>query len=253
MHIDPHKFGLKINNMPPEINNKLNPKHTKDFSSYIKRKSDEGKYRVEITIGSKTIRIDVFPTVFPPDYAPSSESVFEAFGDLKGKIVADIGTGTGIQAIVATLAGADHVDASDINPQAVICAENNIRLNGLEEKISCFNSDLFSKYPVCKYDLIIANLPFVNFNVAGNFVDRALYDNDFLVHKRFFGEAKNFLASDGQIYLPHANLQSAESSNPRHDFEIMEQMIYDFGYEIIDRTEKIRDGFAWINYKLKLK
>ena len=232
---------------------KINPKHTKDFSDFINKKSEEGTYRVEIKIGDKIIPIDVFPRVFPPDYAPSSESVFEAFGDLKGRTVADIGTGTGIQAIVAAIAGADHVDASDINQQAVICTESNVLLNGLGDKISCFYSDLFSKLPARKYDLIIANLPFVNFEATDDLVDRSLYDNDFKVHKRFFMEAKDFLAPGGKIYLPHANLQSAGTPNPKHEFEIMEQMIYEFGYEVTGRTERTRDGFVWINYKFKLK
>lgn len=232
---------------------KINPEHTKKFSSFLKNKSVEGIYRTKINFEDKTVLIDVFPTVFPPDHAPSSKSVFETFGDLKGFNVADIGCGTGIQSIIASLAGAVHVDCSDINPQAVECAEHNALLNGLQDKITVFLSNLFSNFPNKKYNLIIANLPFVNFDAGNDFIDLALYDNDFTLHKRFFVEAKAFLSNNGIIYLPHANLQSAHTPEPRHDFEIIEKMIDDYGYQVIERHERSEDGFVWINYKIKLK
>ncbi len=232
---------------------KINPEHTKKFSSFLKNKSIEGIYRTKINFEDKSVLIDVFPTVFPPDHAPSSKSVFETFGDLRGFNVADIGCGTGVQSIVASLAGAVHVDCSDINPQAVECAEHNVLLNGLQDKITVFSSNLFSNYPSKKYDLIIANLPFVNFPAGNDFIDQALYDNDFTLHKRFFTEAKIFLSREGIIHLPHANLQSAHTLEPRHDFEIIEKMINDYGYQVVERHERSEDGFVWINYRIKLK
>jgi methylase of polypeptide subunit release factors len=232
---------------------KINPEHTKHFSSFLKKKSTEGIYRTKINFEDNTILVDVFPTVFPPDHSPSSKSIFETFGDLKGSNVADVGCGTGIQSIIASLAGAVHVDSSDINPQAVECAGHNALLNGLQDKITVFLSNLFSNFPNKKYNLIIANLPFVNFDAGNDFIDQALYDNDFTLHKRFFVEAKTFLSNNGIIYLPHANLQSAHTLEPRHDFEIIEKMIDDYGYQVIERHERSEDGFVWINYKIKLK
>lgn len=232
---------------------KINPKHTQELLSFLKNKSKDGVYRVSLNIGDKIVPIDVFPSVFPPDYTPSSKSVFEAFGNLSDLEVADIGCGTGVQSIVASLAGAKHVDSADINMEAIKCTEHNVLLNGLQNKISTFYSDLFSEFPSNKkYHLIIANLPFVNFDGGDDLIDQALYDNNFTVHKRFLDDARDFLHNDGIITLPHANLQSAGTSQPRYDFEVLEKMMTEYGYKIVTKQERNERGFIWINYKIKL-
>ena len=65
-------------------------------------------------------RLIVPPTVFHPKVFLSSE-FFAAFIDgleLKGKSVAEVGTGSGILALAAARAGAERVVAVDINPAA---------------------------------------------------------------------------------------------------------------------------------------
>ena len=233
----------------------INPKLTQDFVGFIKGKSEMGTYQVEVKVGDKIIPIDVFPTVFPPksDYSASSKSVFEAFGDLQGLEVAEIGSGSGIESIVAVMAGANHVDAVDINQQAVDCSQHNVEMNGLGESIEVFYSDVFKNFPKKKYDLIIANLPIVNFDAGDDSINNALYDKDFEIHKRLFIEAKEFLTENGIVTFSHANLQSAKTINPDYDFIALENLISESGYEIIRREEKEELGYKWINYKIKLK
>ncbi len=241
--------------MKKEKPENINPELTKHFVNFIKEKSKSGKYRVKVKIGDKNIPIDVFPTVFPPhsNYSVSSKSVFETFGDLHSLDVADIGSGSGIESIVAIMAGAKHVDAADINQQAVECSKHNIELNGLEENIKVFYSDLFQKFPKKKYDLIIANLPIVNFNTDNNPINNALYDNEFKIHKRLFTEAKKFLTEDGVITFTHANLQSAKTNNPNYDFIVLEKLINEYGYNVAEKSKHKDLGFTWTNYRIKLK
>lgn len=120
----------KPENIRPE---NINPELTRGFVKFIEGKSVLGEYRVEVNVGENVIPIDVFPTVFPPrsDYSVSSKSVFETFGNLQGLEVADIGSGSGIESIVAVLAGAKHVDAADINQQAVDCSKHNVEMSSL--------------------------------------------------------------------------------------------------------------------------
>lgn len=243
------------NNSEKQDLREINPESTKDFADFIKEKSKSGIYRVEVKVGDKVIPIDVFPTVFPPksDYSASSKSIFETFGNLYGLKVADIGSGSGIESIVAAIAGANHVDAADINQQAVDCSKHNVEANGLRGKVEVFYSDLFKNFPKEKYDLIVANLPIVNFDAGNSPINNNLYDKGFEIHRRFFGDAKDFLSENGIITFAHANLQSAKTTDSNYDFEIMDKMIDEFGYEVIEKTEREDLGYKWINYKIKLR
>jgi ribosomal protein L11 methyltransferase len=68
----------------------------------------------------------------------------------------DIGTGTGVLAIVAAKMGVGLVCGIDSDPCAVFEARDNVRLNHLEERVKIFDDDL-SAIPG-SYDLVFANL-----------------------------------------------------------------------------------------------
>jgi len=81
-------------------------------------------------------RLNVGPTVFHPRYFLTSEffaSVIDRL-DLKGKRVADVGTGSGVLALASARAGAETVTAIDINPNAVLTAAENARANRVEDR-----------------------------------------------------------------------------------------------------------------------
>jgi methylase of polypeptide subunit release factors len=230
----------------------VNPELTQRFVKFIEDSSREGVYRVQVHVGEVDVPIDVFPTVFPPrsDYSVSSRSVFETFGDLSGLSVADIGSGSGIESIVAALAGAAHVDAADIHQQAVACSLHNVQLNNLEEKITVFHSDLFSAFPTRKYDLIIANLPIVDFDAGRGPIQDALYDPSLKTHERLLEQSRHFLAENGTIVFTHANLQSIDSENPAADFIKLEHLIKQRDYKIIEKNLREDLGHTWINYRV---
>ena len=240
---------------PLEKPENINPELTRNFVNFIKEKSEAGPYKVEVKVGDKVVLIDVFPMVFPPrsDYSVSSKSVFETFGNLQGLEVADIGSGSGVESIVAAMAGAKHVDAADINQQAVDCSKHNVEMNGLQNSIEVFYSDIFSNFPKKRYDLLIANLPIVNFDAGDSPINQAVYDKGFEIHKRLFAEAKEFLTDNGVITFTHANLQSAKTANPDYDFIALEKLIDECGYEIIEKAEREDLSYKWINYKIKLR
>ena len=70
----------------------------------------------------------------------------------------DIGTGCGVQALIATR-HAEHVVATDLNPAAVNVARFNAVLNDVE--IEALEGSLFEPVEGRTFDLIVANPPFV--------------------------------------------------------------------------------------------
>lgn len=77
--------------------------------------------------------------------------------DIKDKIVADVGTGSGILAIACSKIGAKHVLALDIDPLSIKTAKENVVVNDCVDKIEVIESDLLSTSKD-SFDLIIANI-----------------------------------------------------------------------------------------------
>ncbi len=71
----------------------------------------------------------------------------------------DLGTGSGIQAIVLAARGY-RVTAVDLNGEAVRCARANAVLNGLESRIEVTEGDLFAPVEDRRFDLVVFNPPF---------------------------------------------------------------------------------------------
>ena len=75
--------------------------------------------------------------------------------------VAEIGTGSGAIGISAAMEqNVSEVLMSDINESAIRCAEANAKLNGVYEKCSFAESDLFKEISG-KFDMIIFNPPYL--------------------------------------------------------------------------------------------
>jgi release factor glutamine methyltransferase len=107
-------------------------------------------------------RLVVRPTVFHPCCFLSSEYFAEFISplDLSGKRVLDVGTGSGILALAAARAGAAHVVAGDINPNAARTTAENACANGLGDRVSALCSDLLSALaPRPLFDVILSSPP----------------------------------------------------------------------------------------------
>lgn len=88
--------------------------------------------------------------------------------DFKGKSVLDMGSGTGVLAILAAMKGATHIEAIDIDNWCYLNAQENVLRNHCEQiKVYEGDSSLLGKR---KYDVILAN---INRNILVN--DIAIY------------------------------------------------------------------------------
>ena len=88
--------------------------------------------------------------------------------DLRGKSVIDMGTGTGILAILAAQLGAAPVTGIEIDEFAYVNAVENVRLNGHPE-IMLINGDASALAGVPPCDVFIAN---INRNIITGDIDR---------------------------------------------------------------------------------
>jgi ribosomal protein L3 glutamine methyltransferase len=74
----------------------------------------------------------------------------------------DVGTGSGCLAIaLAHYWPTVAVDALDISPSALGLARRNARRHGVEDRVQCLESDLLDAVRGRRYDLILANPPYV--------------------------------------------------------------------------------------------
>lgn len=77
--------------------------------------------------------------------------------DLRGRRVLDIGTGSGVLAIAATLLGAKQVFAVDVDADALESARDNAARNGAAFTITCEQGD-FRSASLPTSDVVLANL-----------------------------------------------------------------------------------------------
>ncbi|NOT71420.1 MAG: 50S ribosomal protein L3 N(5)-glutamine methyltransferase [Hyphomicrobium sp.] len=94
-----------------------------------------------------------------------------AIGDPNGVTrVLELCTGSGCLSILAAEAFPDaQIDASDLSPDALDVARRNVSDYGLNQRIRLLQSDLYQSIPPDRYDLIIANPPYVTTQAVAAF------------------------------------------------------------------------------------
>jgi len=125
--------------------------------------------------------------------------------------ILDVGTGSGALAILAALAFPDaQVDATELSAGALEVARSNVADYGLEERISLKEGDLFGPVAGCRYDLIIANPPYVSAAAAAAFPPEYAHEpalahkggeDGLAIVKRIIEEAPRYLEPDGVLVV----------------------------------------------------
>ena len=127
-----------------------------------------GNKRVVKVLGVELI---INPNVFPTDsdFSFTSKLTAENIPENPG-IVLDVGTGTGILSIIAAKKGARKILSVDIDENALLNAEENMKLHNLDSIMEVRKSSIFSKIKSEeKFDLIISNLPFADVKYKGDY------------------------------------------------------------------------------------
>ncbi|NJE85610.1 methyltransferase domain-containing protein [Thermococcus sp. CX2] len=94
----------------------------------------------------------------PGDVAAELLWLAHSIGDIEGKVIADLGAGTGVLSAGACLMGAERVYAVEIDGKALRIARENVKSLGLENCVEFVNSDV-SDFAL-RVDTVIMNPPF---------------------------------------------------------------------------------------------
>jgi ribosomal protein L3 glutamine methyltransferase len=165
---------LPIDDINPWLDARLLPEECRRLSDLIEARVTTRKpaaYLLGRTyIGGVPFRVDervIVPRSYIGELLVSGRIAGEEGGLIEeaGSIerILDLCTGSGCLAILAARAFHNaQVDASDISPEALQVAKLNIAEHGLEERIALHQGSLFAPLGKAKYDLIIANPPYVS-------------------------------------------------------------------------------------------
>jgi HemK-related putative methylase len=138
----------------------------------------------------------VLPQVFNPKLLRTGAFFVQQFGAhliLPSGSVLDMGTGSGVGAIVAA-SWARRVVAVDINPEAVRCARINALLNRVEARVDVREGDLFDPVQGERFDVILFNPPFFR-GRPGGYLDYAWRSDDTV--ERFAAGLRDHLTPRG--------------------------------------------------------
>lgn len=115
-----------------------------------------------------------------------------------GERVLDMGTGCGVNALLAAGQGAQVV-AVDVSPLAVAAARDNARRNHLAGAVDIRQSDVFSAVRE-RFDLIIFDPPFRWFQPRG-LLEVATSDHNYRTLTKFFLEVRSHLTPSGRLLV----------------------------------------------------
>ena len=195
---------------------------------------------VEVTVLGVTLTVP--PQVFaPPPMDPLLGQAVQREVRPDDKVL-DMGTGSGINAILAASESSD-VLAVDVNPYAVACARANAKANGVADRIQFLEGDVFNRVKG-RFDLIIFDPPF-RWYPPRDVLEAAITDPNYQALTRFMAEATNHLNDAGRILL---------SFGTSGDLDYLQSLIrrYGFSSQVLAQHTLIREDWTVDYYVFRI-
>ena len=129
-------------------------------------------------------------------------------------IAFDIGTGTGVLAIILALRDVQRIIATDLSDRAIACAKENIDHLGLNSQIEIHQTNLF---PETKAALIVCNPPWLPARPSSS-LEHAVYDPESQMLKGFLSGLKDHLLPNGEGWVILSDLAEHLGLRAREEF-----------------------------------
>jgi len=236
--------GCSMKNLVP-----TNPDAEKHISKMLNK---QVPYQIDIIDCSFVIKNK---NVYPPGKLTTMFAQYLLENDLaKDKVVVDVGAGCFALGIIMAKHGAKEVVGIDINKDALICANQNIELNGVERKTRLVYSNGVSQIAAKffrKVDLLVAGVPWDSLSISDyeeipeerKMMSRAFYDVGDQLLTNVLSRGLDILSSRGKMFIT-ASMRTIARIN---DF----CTIYKANYTIVKEQDLHNDGN--IHYILEIK
>ena len=212
----------------PEEAARMQAWHDEHYA-YLQRVSEEGELFEYLGL-----------TLVVPPHVQVIESTSDVLGQVvldevkQGERVLDMGTGSGVNAILAATRGAEVV-AVDLNPHAVEAARSNAERNGVADRISIRRSDLFAEVEG-RFDLVVFDPPF-RWMKPRDWAEAAITDEDYRTLTAFFATVREYLVEGGRVLVFFGTTA---------DIGYLERLIEGNGlsFEVVSRRQLEKDGHS---------
>lgn len=157
---------------------------------------------------------ELLPGVFSPVYTPITELLSAWIPYPVGGSFLEVGSGAGVTAVTAALAGCERVTALDISQAAVENTRRNVERHGMGKRVRVLRSDLFDALdPADRFDVVFWNSNFVE--VPADFAQEtelhhAFFDPLYRAHARYVTEGHGRLTPRGRLLLGFADVGSRD-------------------------------------------
>lgn len=216
--------------------------HVRLLRSWHDRAYDELRAAVPCEMSYLGLDLAVPEGVFPP--APMSELLGRAvLAEVRpGERVLDMGTGSGVNALLAATRAGDVVGV-DVNPAAVGAAEANARRNGIAARVRFFESDVFDAVEGA-FDVIVFDPPFRWFTPRDG-LEAAMADPGYRALTRFMKEAGRHLRPAGRILLFFGTTG---------DIDYLYRLVEECGFTrtVLDSRQFVRDDVTVCYFAFRL-
>jgi len=213
----------------PEVQDRIRAWHDRTYADMIRSEP------IEVTC----LGVDLWvpPQVFaPPPMAPLLAQVVQQEVRSSDRVL-DMGTGSGINAILAA-SRSSQVVAVDINPHAVECASRNAKANGVGDRVQCRASDVFDQVDG-RFDMIIFDPPF-RWYPPRDLLEASITDEGYAAMTRFMVQVQDYLTEGGRVLV---------NFGTSGDLDYLLYLIDSNGFarEVLSEVELVREDWT-VNY-----